>query len=59
MSDAIRPRFSPGEESSRLMPETTTLLDSQWSLDDSHQGLLKTFTFPTYAKALVRLSHPH
>ena len=58
MADAIRPRFSPGEDSSRLMTETTALLDSHWSLDDSHQGLLKTFNFPTYAKALVRLSLP-
>ncbi len=58
MTSAILPQFSPGEDTSRLMPETTALLESAWSLDDSHQGLLKTFNFPTYAKALVSLSLP-
>ena len=57
MTDAVRPKFAEGEDQSRLMTETATLLDSQWSLDETRQGLEKTFNFPTYAKALVRLAY--
>ena len=56
MTDVARPKFSPGEDEGQLMTEATALFKSKWSLDDTQQGLKKTFTFPTYAKALVGLS---
>lgn len=34
------------------MAETAALLESKWALDETQQGLEKTFDFPTYAKAL-------
>ena len=56
MADTVRPNFCEGEDEGKLMTETTALLKSRWSLDDTQQGLEKTFNFPTYAKALVSLS---
>ena len=60
MADIGRPKFSPGEDDeSRLMAETTALVESKWALDETRQGLEKTFNFPTYAKALVSPSRPY
>lgn len=53
MAANVQPKFSQGEDENRLMAETDALLKSKWALDDSRQGLEKTFNFPTYAKALV------
>ena len=58
MADTVRPNFCEDEDESKLMTETTALLKSRWSLDDTQQGLKKTFNFPTYAKALVSLLFP-
>lgn len=52
--DYSRPaKFSEGEDGSWMTAETATLLESKWALDETQQGLEKTFNFPTYAKALV------
>ena len=59
MSDKGQPSFSQGEDEKHMMAETTALLESKWSLDETRQGLEKTFTFPTYAKALVSHFIPH
>lgn len=53
MAATMQPKLSEGEDGGRLMAETSDLLKSKWALDDTKQGLEKTFTFPTYAKALV------
>lgn len=53
MADTVRPRFSEGEDEGRLMAETAALIESKWALDETQEGLEKTFNFPTYAKALV------
>ncbi|CAD6593355.1 MAG: hypothetical protein ASARMPREDX12_007103 [Alectoria sarmentosa] len=52
MADRVRPKFSEGENGGRMMAETASLLESKWALDETQQGLEKTFNFPTYAKAL-------
>ncbi|KAF6222554.1 hypothetical protein HO133_000599 [Letharia lupina] len=52
MAGIVQPRFSDGEDGNRLMAETAALLESKWALDETQQGLEKTFNFPTYAKAL-------
>ncbi|CAF9930036.1 MAG: hypothetical protein ALECFALPRED_004505 [Alectoria fallacina] len=52
MADTVQPRFSEGENGGRMMAETAALLESKWALDETQQGLEKTFNFPTYAKAL-------
>lgn len=54
MADLAQPSLSHGEDRTRLMAETAALLESKWALDETGEGLEKTFTFPTYAKALVR-----
>lgn len=59
MADTARPTFSEGENGDRMMAETAALLESKWALDETHQGLEKTFNFPTYAKALVSHPQPH
>lgn len=53
MVNVARPKFSEGEDEGRMMAETAALLESKWALDETRQGLEKTFNFPTYAKALV------
>ena len=53
MADTAQPKFAQGEDDGRLTTETAALLESKWALDETHQGLEKTFNFPTYAKALV------
>ena len=59
MANTSQPKFSPGADQSQLMAETTALLESKWTLDETAQGLEKTFNFPTYAKALVSHAAPH
>lgn len=59
MAGIVQPRFSEGEDGNRLMAETAALLESKWALDETQQGLEKTFNFPTYAKALVSCSLHH
>ena len=59
MADTEQPRFSEGENGGRMMAETAALLESKWALDETQQGLEKTFNFPTYAKALVSHPQPH
>ena len=59
MADRVRPKFSEGENGGRMMAETASLLESKWALDETQQGLEKTFNFPTYAKALVSPPQPH
>ena len=60
MTGKVQPKFSEGEGEGRLMAETAALLESKWALDETQQGLEKTFNFPTYAKALVSHSKsPH
>lgn len=54
-NDNSKPLLAVGHNSPQLLAEATTLLDRQWMLDDSQQGIRKTFNFPTYAKALVQL----
>ena len=58
MADVVRPNICQGEDEGQLMTQTIDLLKSKWSLDDTRQGLEKTFNFPTYSKALVKLSMP-
>lgn len=52
MANKLQPKFSESEGEDRLMAETTALLENKWALDETQQGLEKTFNFPTYAKAL-------
>ena len=59
MTDKVQPSFSQGEDEKRLMAETAALLESKWTLDETRQGLEKTFIFPTYAKALVSPTISH
>ena len=59
MAESAQPKFAQGEDEARLLTETATLLESKWALDETHQGLEKTFNFPTYAKALVNYTIPH
>jgi 4a-hydroxytetrahydrobiopterin dehydratase len=51
---AIEPKFSPGADESKLMDETSALIDAKWTLDKEQMGLEKTYYFKTYTKALVR-----
>lgn len=53
MADTVKPKFSEGENSEQIMAEAASLMKSKWALDETQQGLEKTFNFPTYAKALV------
>lgn len=59
MAESAQPNFAQGEDEGRLMTETAALLESKWALDETHQGLQKTFNFPSYAKALVSHAIPH
>ena len=59
MAGTMQPNFAEGENEGWIMGETTALLASKWALDETQQGLKKTFNFPTYAKALVFYSWPH
>ena len=59
MANKLQPKFSESEGEDRLMAETTALLENKWALDETQQGLEKTFNFSTYAKALVSKSLRH
>ena len=59
MVNIAQPKFSEGEDEGRMMAEIAALLDSKWALDETRQGLEKTFNFPTYAKALVHHATPY
>lgn len=59
MADIKQPKFSEGEDEGQMMAETAALLESKWTLDETRQGLEKTFNFPTYAKALVNHATPY
>lgn len=56
MVHTAQPKFSEGEDGDKLMVETAGLFELEWTLDDTQQGLEKTFNFPSYAKALVSTS---
>jgi hypothetical protein len=52
-SSAMEPKFSPGEDGSKLTRETKALLEARWELTDTQMGLEKTFYFKTWTKVLV------
>ena len=59
MAPNPQPKFSHGEDEGSLEAQTAALLQSKWTLDETQQGLEKTFSFPTYAKALVSQTAPY
>jgi hypothetical protein len=57
---SLAPIFSPNSDESQLTAEARALLECRWTLDGENMGIQKTFTFPSFAKALVSdsLGHP-
>lgn len=47
-------KVSEGQDTSKVIAETTVLLGKGWALDDEEMGIKRTFYFKTYTKALVR-----
>ncbi|OJD17785.1 hypothetical protein AJ78_02137 [Emergomyces pasteurianus Ep9510] len=52
LNQALQPKYAAAtpDETKQLATETNSLLDNNWSLDDEHMGVKKTFYFKTYTK---------
>jgi hypothetical protein len=52
-TDARSPRFSEGEDPTRLRSAVNDLLENQWNLDDPAMGVSKTFYFKNFGQTMV------
>lgn len=48
------PNISEGQDEGKVVAEADALLVHGWKLDEEQIGLIKTYYFKTYTKALVR-----
>lgn len=53
MDSIMQPRFSEGQDESKVKVELETLLKNGWQLDSGQSGIQKTYYFKTYAKEMV------
>lgn len=53
MASDISPRFAEGEDHEQLTSDTEALQQQGWALDAEAMGLVKTFHFKSYFKAVV------
>ena len=52
----MHPKVSEGQDESKVSAEAKSLHESGWEFDDEKMGLMKTYNFKTYTKALVGCS---
>lgn len=50
---ASEPQFAEGIDAEQVRPLVDALLEKGWKLDDDGMGVLKTYYFKTYFKAVV------
>ena len=53
---ASEPQFAEGIDVEQLRPRVDALVGNGWKLDEDGTGVLKTYYFKTYFKAVVSLS---
>lgn len=49
----MQPKFSEGQEESKMMAELMALVENGWTLDAEQIGVRKTYHFKLYTKVLV------
>lgn len=49
----MQPKFSEGQDESKVMAELEALVESGWKLDEEQIGVQRTYHFKTYTKVLV------
>ena len=49
----MQPKFSEGQDESKMMAELMALVENGWKLDAEQIGVQKTYQFKAYTKVLV------
>ena len=49
----MQPKFSEGQDESKVMAELEALVEGGWKLDGEQIGIQRTYHFKTYTKVLV------
>src|SRR5450755_1895175 len=52
-NSVMQPRFSEGQDESKMMAELRALVENGWKLDAEQIGVQKTYHFNVYTKVLV------
>lgn len=53
MTSELQPQFAEGIDAEPLRPQVDALVGNGWKLDEDGMGVLKTYYFKTYFKAVV------